>query len=66
MQHNGSNRARMTYEDRVLIEKCLREKIKVVEIARRVGCTRQAIYAEIKKCDGEYIADDAQKKARLI
>jgi len=39
----------MEEKDRYYIEKCLRKKIKVSEIARDLGFSRQAVYAEIAK-----------------
>lgn len=36
------------YSDRIKIECWLRDSISVAEIARRIGCTRQTIYNEIK------------------
>lgn len=39
----------MREKDRYYIEKCLKKKMKVSEIARDLGYSRQAVYAEIKK-----------------
>ncbi len=39
----------MEEKDRYYIEKCLKKKMKVSEIARDLGFSRQAVYAEIKK-----------------
>lgn len=67
---------RMEEKDRYYIEKCLKKKMKVSEIARDLGFSRQAVYVEIKKglteqLDGKtylmktvYFSDVSQRRHR--
>ena len=40
---------RLSWNDKLTIEKMLKQKYKAPAIARRIGCSTQAIYDEIKR-----------------
>ena len=42
----------LTYSDRLYIEKWRKQKVRVAEVAERLGVSRQTIYKELKR--GEY------------
>lgn len=55
---------RLQYQDRKKIEELIRRGRKVDYIAEIVGFNRATIYKELKRCDGLYNADDAQKNIK--
>lgn len=50
----------LCFSDRQIIEKGIKNGERVADIAKKVGVSRQAIYAEMKRAT-PYTADKAQK-----
>lgn len=52
---------RLLYEDRQILEKLLKQNITKTRIAKMIGISRGGLYDELRRCKGEYNADEAQK-----
>ncbi len=57
----GRSFKNLNYEDRKTIEKMLNQKEKITNIAKRIGCSRDTIYNELKRGGTPYCAEAAQK-----
>ncbi|MBD9337069.1 MAG: hypothetical protein EGP69_03870 [[Ruminococcus] faecis] len=60
---NTSKGKWFTYEDRIEIEHMIKEGQNVWEIAEYFGKSDLSVRREIKRCSGEYSAEEAQKDA---
>lgn len=55
---------RVSYQERQLIERSLKEGMKVKDLAEKMGLSMTTVYGEIRRCPGEYNADEAQRTLR--
>ena len=57
-------RGRLSYQERQIIERGLKEGMKVKDLAEKMGIAKTTVYGEIRRCPGEYNADEAQRTLR--
>ena len=57
----GRSFKNLNYEDRKTIEEMFNQKEKITNIAKRIGCSRDTIYNELKRGGIPYCAETAQK-----